>query len=79
MWWAKEGVMQAHPEQTDAGDVQTTNRRRWMVDRSDVLVALGVVLIGLSIWFLVGWAGVLAWCGFLLTAVGVAEARKVKR
>ena len=79
MWWAKEGIQAAHPEQTDAGDVRTRNKRRWELDRSDVLVTLGVVLMGVSLWFLVGWAGVLAWCGFLLTAVGVAEARKVKR
>ena len=46
------------------------------MDRSDVLVGLGVLLIGVALFFLVGWAGVLAWCGFLLLAVGVAEARK---
>lgn len=46
------------------------------MDRSDVLVGLGVMLIGVALYFLVGWAGVLAWCGFLLLAVGVAEARK---
>lgn len=46
------------------------------MDRSDVLVGLGVLLIGVALFFLVGWAGVLAWCGFLLLAVGVAEARR---
>ena len=79
MWWAKEGIQAAHPEQTDAAEVQPNRKRRWLVDRSDLLVGLGVVLIGVALWFLVGWAGVLAWCGFLLTAVGVAEARKDKR
>ena len=79
MWWAKEGIQATRPEQTGEVNMRTTNTRRWMVDRSDVLVGLGVVLIGVSLWFLMGWAGVLAWCGVLLTAVGVAEARKVKR
>ena len=46
------------------------------MDRSDVLVGLGVLLIGVALWFMVGWPGVLAWCGFLLLAVGVAEARR---
>ena len=46
------------------------------MDRSDVLVGLGVLLIGVALFFLVGWAGVLAWCGFLILAVGVAEARR---
>jgi hypothetical protein len=46
------------------------------MDRSDVLVVLGVLLIGVALFYLVGWAGVLAWCGFLLLAVGVAEARR---
>lgn len=48
------------------------------MDRSDVLVVLGVLLIGVALFYLVGWAGVLAWCGFLLLAVGVAEARRRK-
>ncbi len=48
------------------------------MDRSDVLVGLGVMLIGVALYFLVGWAGVLAWCGFLIMAVGVAEARRRK-
>ena len=48
------------------------------MNRADVLVGLGVLLIGAALWFLVGWPGVLAWAGFLLTAVGVAEARRVK-
>lgn len=52
---------------------------RAVIDRSDVLVGLGVLAIGLALWFVWGWPGVLGWCGFLLTAVGVAEARKVKR
>jgi hypothetical protein len=46
------------------------------MDRSDVLVAFGVALIGLALYFLLGWAGVLAWCGFLILAVGVGEARR---
>ena len=41
-----------------------------------MLVGLGIALIGVALYFLVGWAGVLAWCGFLFLAVGVAEARK---
>ncbi len=48
------------------------------MDRSDVLVGLGVLLIGVALYYLVGWAGVLAWCGFLILAVGVAEARRRK-
>ena len=46
------------------------------MDRSDVLVVLGVLLIGVALFYLVGWAGVLAWCGFLLLAVGVAARRR---
>jgi hypothetical protein len=46
------------------------------MDRSDALVGLGVLLIGVALYFLVGWAGVLAWAGFLLVAVGVAEVRR---
>lgn len=50
--------------------------RGWCVDRSDALVGVGALLIGAALWFLVGWPGVLAWLGFLLTAVGVAEAKR---
>lgn len=46
------------------------------VDAADGLVLLGALLIGAALWFLVGWAGVLAWCGFLVMAMGVAEARR---
>lgn len=46
------------------------------VDAADGLVLLGALLIGAALWFLVGWPGVLAWLGFLLTAVGVAEAKR---
>ena len=47
-----------------------------MMDRSDVLVGLGVLLMGVALYFLVGWAGVLVWAGFLILAVGMAEARR---
>lgn len=46
------------------------------VGTADWLVLLGVALIGLALWFMVGWAGVLAWCGVLAVAAGVAEARR---
>jgi len=49
------------------------------VGTADWLVLLGLLLIGAALWFLVGWAGVLAWCGFLLLSVGVAEARKARK
>jgi hypothetical protein len=43
---------------------------------ADASMLLGTVLIGVGMYFLVGWAGVLLWCGLLLLAVGVAEARR---
>lgn len=46
------------------------------MDRSDGLVAAGALLIGAALYFLVGWPGVLAWAGFLVMAIGVAEARR---
>ena len=46
------------------------------MSRADVLVGLGVLLIGAAMYYLVGWPGVLAWLGFLLTAIGVGEARR---
>lgn len=46
------------------------------MDRSDALVGAGVLLIGAALWFLLAWPGVLAWAGFLMLAIGVAEARK---
>ncbi len=45
-------------------------------DRADALVGLGALLIGAALWFLMGWPGVLAWAGFLVMAIGVAEARR---
>ena len=48
------------------------------MDRSGDLVGLGVLPLGATVYFLVGWAGVLAWCGFLMLAAGVAEARRRK-
>ncbi len=56
-----------------------TSRERAPVDVSDGLVGLGLVCIGAALWFLVGWAGVLALCGVLLIAVGVAEANRRSR
>jgi hypothetical protein len=44
----------------------------------DLLVLLGLFSLGAALWFLAGWVGVLALCGTLLIAVGVAEARNRK-
>ncbi len=48
------------------------------MDRSDVLVGVGVALIGVAVYFMSGWPGVLAWCGLLLLAAGMGEARRRK-
>jgi hypothetical protein len=48
---------------------------RARVGRADVLVLLGLLLVGAAMWFAVGWVGVLFLTGLLLVAVGVGEAR----
>jgi hypothetical protein len=42
---------------------------------SDVLAVLGLMLIGVGLWFLLGWPSVVIWSGVLLVAIGVGEAR----
>lgn len=54
----------------------TGNRSRARVGRADVLVLLGLLLVGAAMWFAVGWVGVLFLTGLLLVAVGVGEARR---
>ena len=46
---------------------------------SDALVGVGAVLIGLGIYFLMGWPAVLVWCGVLVMVIGVAEAKRRTR
>ncbi|MEU3268941.1 hypothetical protein [Streptomyces bacillaris] len=48
------------------------------VDRWDVLVLLGVALVGLGLFLLAPWLGITV-CGLVLLAVGVAGAHSANR
>jgi type IV secretory pathway TrbD component len=46
------------------------------VGLADAAMLLGVLLVGLALWLLASWPGLLLWCGALLMAVAVAETRR---
>ena len=50
-----------------------------MTDYTDLLVLLGVVLLGYAVWASAGWPGLLGYVGALLIVVGVALAWRVGR
>jgi hypothetical protein len=50
-----------------------------MTDYFDLMVVFGVLLLGLAVWLLAGWPGVLGYIGTLLIVVGVALAWRAGR
>lgn len=47
-----------------------------MFDLNDVLIGLGVLLLGAAAWWSAGWPGLLGFAGALLVIVGVALAAR---
>ncbi len=50
-----------------------------MIDGYDLLIMLGLLLVGLAVWLVAGWPGVLGYGGAVCLALGLVGAVRGKR